>query len=66
MSKLKVDEIRSADRSVSSSANITLADDGNVSLGTIFSIDPNYLFKINNAKSKYRKILLIGDYCFRK
>ena len=30
MSKLKVDEIRSADRSVSSSANITLADGGNV------------------------------------
>ena len=33
MSKLKVDELRSADRSVSDSANITLADDGNVSLG---------------------------------
>ena len=32
MSKLKVDEIRSADRSVSSSANITLADDGKVNL----------------------------------
>ena len=32
MSKLKVDELRSADRSVSSTANITLADDGNVSL----------------------------------
>ena len=30
MSKLKVDEIRSADRSVSSTANITLADNGNV------------------------------------
>jgi len=30
MSKLKVDEIRSADRSVSSTANITLADDGKV------------------------------------
>ena len=28
MSKLKVDELRSADRSVSDSANITLADDG--------------------------------------
>jgi len=37
MSKLKVDEIRSADRSVSSSANITLADDGNVSLGGTLS-----------------------------
>ena len=32
MSKLKVDEIRSADRSVSSTANITLADGGNVNL----------------------------------
>ena len=37
MSKLKVDEIRSADRSVSSSANITLTDDGNVSLGGTLS-----------------------------
>ena len=37
MSKLKVDEIRSADRSVSDSANITLADDGNVSLGGTLS-----------------------------
>ena len=37
MSKLKVDELRSADRSVSSSANITLADDGNVSLGGTLS-----------------------------
>ena len=25
--------------------------DGNVSLGTIFSITPNYLLKINNAKN---------------
>ena len=33
MSKLKVDEIRSADRSVSSTANITLADNGNVGIG---------------------------------
>ena len=32
MSKLKVDEIRSADRSVSDSANIILADDGNVKI----------------------------------
>ena len=37
MSKLKVDELRSADRSVSSTANITLADDGNVSLGGTLS-----------------------------
>ena len=35
MSKLKVDEIRSADRSVSDSANITLADDGTLSTGNI-------------------------------
>ena len=40
--------------------------DGNVSLGTIFSITPNYLFKINNANNKYTKILLVGDFCFRK
>ena len=40
--------------------------DGNVSLGTIFSITPNYLLKINNAENKYIKILLIGDYCFKK
>ena len=37
MSKLKVDELRSADRSVSDSANITLADDGNTSLGGTLS-----------------------------
>ena len=37
MSKLKVDELRSADRSVSSTANITLADDGNTSLGGTLS-----------------------------
>jgi len=40
--------------------------DGNVSLGTIFSITPNYLLKIKNAKNDYLKILLIGDFCFRK
>ena len=40
--------------------------DGSVSLGTIFSITPNYLLKIHNAKNKYNKILLIGDFCFRK
>ena len=32
MSKLKVDELRSADRSVSSTANITLADDGSTTI----------------------------------
>ena len=35
MSKLKVDEIRSADRSVSDSANITLADDGSTTITTV-------------------------------
>tara|TARA_B100002052_G_C15712809_1_gene520393 strand:+ start:225 stop:494 length:270 start_codon:yes stop_codon:yes gene_type:complete len=40
--------------------------DGKVSVGTILSIDPNSLIKINNAKSNYGKVLRIGDYCFRK
>ena len=40
--------------------------DGNVSLGTIFSISPNYLLRISNEKNKYNKVLLIGDFCFRK
>ena len=40
--------------------------DGNVSLETIFSITPNYLLEINNARNKYNKVLLIGDFCFRK
>ena len=40
--------------------------DGNVSFGTIFSITPNYLLKIKSEKNKYNKILLIGDFCFRK
>ena len=40
--------------------------DGKISLGTILSIEPNYLLKINNAETKYKKILLIGDQCFRK
>ena len=39
--------------------------DGSVSLGTVLSIEPQYLLKINNAKNKYRKVLHIGDYCFR-
>ena len=39
--------------------------DGSVSLNTIISINPNYLFKINSAKNQYLKLLLIGDYCFR-
>ena len=40
--------------------------DGKVSIGTILSIEPNYLLKINNAESKYKKLLLIGDQCFQK
>ena len=40
--------------------------DGNVSMGTIFSISPNYLLRISNEENKYKKILLIGDFCFRK
>ena len=40
--------------------------DGEVSIGTILSIEPNSLLKIKNAKTKYTKILLIGDQCFRE
>ena len=40
--------------------------DGKVSIGTILSIEPNNLIKIKNAKTKYSKILLIGDQCFRE
>ena len=40
--------------------------DGKVTIGTILSIEPNSLVKINNAKNAYFKILMIGDYCFRK
>ena len=40
--------------------------DGKVSLGTILSIDPSSLVKLNNAKTTYGKVLGIGDYCFRK
>ena len=40
--------------------------DGSVSIGTIFSISPNYLLKISNEQNKYNKVLLIGDFCFRK
>ena len=39
--------------------------DGNVQLSTIFSINPSYLLKIKNTQNKYKKILLIGDSCFR-
>ena len=40
--------------------------DGKATMGTILSIDPNSLVKINNAKNTYGKVLRIGDYCFRK
>ena len=40
--------------------------DGKVSIGTILTIEPNSLLKIKNTKSKYTKILLIGDQCFRE
>ena len=40
--------------------------DGKVSIETVFSIEPQYLIKINNARNTYSKILYIGDYCFRK
>ena len=43
MSKLKVDEIRSADRSVSSTANITLTDAGKVGIGVS---SPDSLFEV--------------------
>jgi len=39
---------------------------GKAKIGTILSIDPNSLVKINNAKNTYGKVLRIGDYCFRK
>ena len=40
--------------------------DGSVKISTIFSINPNYLLKIKNAKNNYLKVLFIGDSCFRK
>ena len=40
--------------------------DGSVRIGTLLSINSNYLLKIKNTKNKYLKILLIGDSCFRK
>ena len=47
--------------------NILLdSSDGSVRIGTIFSINSNYLLKIKNTENKYFKILLIGDSCFRK
>tara|TARA_Y100001978_G_C23324961_1_gene260132 strand:- start:61 stop:336 length:276 start_codon:yes stop_codon:yes gene_type:complete len=47
--------------------NILLdGSDGSIRVGTLFSINSNYLFKIKNTKNKYLKILMIGDSCFRK
>ena len=40
--------------------------DGRVSIGTVLSLDPNYIMRIKKAKNKYFKILFIGDQCFRK
>ena len=47
--------------------NILLdGSDGSVRVGTLLSINTNYLLKIKNTKNKYLKILYIGDSCFRK
>ncbi len=47
--------------------NILLdGSDGSLRVGTLLSINSNYLLKIKNTKNKYLKILLMGDYCFRK
>ena len=56
MSKLKVDEIRSADRSVSSTANITLADDGNVGIGATSPQDALHI-----VNSTTRQLRLEGN-----
>ena len=40
--------------------------DGSVKIGTLLSINPNYLIKIKKTKNKYFRILLIGDLCFRR
>ena len=45
---------------------IIYGSDGDVKFSTILSISPNYLMKIKNAKNSYSKVLLIGDYCYRK
>ena len=47
--------------------NILLdGSDGSVRVGTLLSINSNYLLKIKNTKNNYLKLLLIGDSCFRK
>tara|TARA_Y100001973_G_C5141486_1_gene303154 strand:+ start:98 stop:1030 length:933 start_codon:yes stop_codon:yes gene_type:complete len=59
MSKLKVDEIRSADRSVSSTANIALADDGKVGIGTTAPVE---MLEVYNATSPAIQLNDGGDY----
>ena len=39
--------------------------DGKVSMKTILSIKPNYLLRIGKTTNKFKKILLVGDYCFK-
>ena len=47
--------------------NILLdGSNGSLRVGTLLSINANYLLKIKNTKNKYLKILLIGDSCFRE
>ena len=41
-------------------------NNGSLRVGTLLSINANYLLKIKNTKNKYLKVLLIGDSCFRK
>ena len=63
MSKLNVDEIRSADRSTDSSANMTFADDGNVSLGGTLSagtIGDN----VNLSNKYYLRLALTNNFTF--
>ncbi len=47
--------------------NILLdGSDGSLRIGTLLSMNSNYVLKIKETKNKYLKILLIGDSCFRK
>ena len=40
--------------------------DGNIQIKTILLGNPNYLYRIKNAKNEYGKVLLVKDDCFRK
>ena len=40
--------------------------DVNIQIKTILLVNPNYLLRIKNAENDYRKVLLVGDACFRK